>query len=297
MKKYFLFFLLFTGLWASGQQNQSRRLFAMMGNTAPEDTPYTFVDTDAADYISRVEGHGVDVRYYQKAAFDNFFSGSKTDTLWTGPFRYGGYLGWNNSSANAEPFKSTNPDIVWSGNFTILPGRLGGNGGYGNLGFAPSAMTVNNTSLSLYVYEGSTASSARDMGANGPNQGTSSLMLITNFSNNFYSDHYTNSTTNGRMQLATTTTKGFYMASRTSSTLVTGYVNGTSIGTSTATNTGTLPTVNMYLYTNNNNGTTAGVSPRYLSLWFAGDGATATQAANANSRVEALMDALGHGVQ
>lgn len=87
--------------------------------------------------------------------------------------------------------------------------------------------------------------------------------------------------------------RGLFAAARTASNLTTGYRNGSSFGTIADVST-TLPTIALYILSQNNNGTPGSFSTREISMVFIGSG-------NINQlklflRIERYMDQLNSGV-
>jgi hypothetical protein len=100
---------------------------------------------------------------------------------------------------------------------------------------------------------------------------------------------------------ATTGKTGFFIASRTSSTLLTLYKNGSSVATNTSSVEFTAPTSGVPLYSFNAevSGSPDGSSQRSdarLVLTGYTEALNATEAANVSTRVNALMTALGCNV-
>jgi hypothetical protein len=97
---------------------------------------------------------------------------------------------------------------------------------------------------------------------------------------------------------ANTTAKGAWAASRTSSSQINLYKNGstTPFGANAAASSTALPSSNMLLLALSNNGTPAVFTTYQGSAFFMGGGLTSTQAVAINNRINAYMTALGHAV-
>jgi hypothetical protein len=91
-----------------------------------------------------------------------------------------------------------------------------------------------------------------------------------------------------------TNANGSYIISRTTSTLITAYFNGSSVGTNTS-SSGALVNANVYVTAYNNNGTAAQFLSDYLGYAFIGGGLTGTQASNLYSRLHTYMNTVSPG--
>jgi hypothetical protein len=97
---------------------------------------------------------------------------------------------------------------------------------------------------------------------------------------------------------ANTNSQGFYLISRTSSTLLTLYKNGSSAATSVVSDTGNLPTASVRVMAlfNQNNSTTNGYSSRNLAFATIGAGLNGTEAAALSTAVATYQTSLSRNV-
>lgn len=289
--KYLLYILLFCSLSAQGQGGQAQ--FFTLNQTA-----YAFTDADAQNYIARLEAHGASVTYAQKGYIDAYFQALKSSGLWSKIYDRGLTI-WGNAGADGETFKGIN-DLTWQGTVTHAAGFAVGNGqtGCANLNIIPStALTLNNTHFSVYVRSNQQEVNRCDMGAVTVS-GSQQVSIFTNNGGNLIADQYNTNTSIGRITVAVTTSEGYTISSRTSSTDFRAFRNGAQVGTTrTTASTAQLPTHSLYLMASNFIGDIRNFSLRQISLWSVGAGFSPAEAASDNILTEQLMDNLGYGIQ
>lgn len=286
MRKLVLIISLFLSLGSQGQTPLNWLL-------KPASSSVSY-DTDAVDYFTRVEAHGATINAGRKLAISNLFATAKTLGIYSSSSFTGGITVWNNASANAEQFKSAT-DVTWNGTLTHSSSGIVSNGstGYGNTGLnASTFLTHQNCHISVYLGTDNNTANSTDIG--GLVSNTSRLLLFARSSGNFITDNNNITSGTGRVLVANGAGSGYYMSSRTSSTDLKAYKNGSQIGsTATTTNTGTLPNNNIYLMCANNNGTPGFFSTRQLRFWSVGPGLNSTDAATWATAVNNVMTAFG----
>ena len=168
----------------------------------------------------------------------------------------------------------------------------GGVNGYADTFFKGSNwISINNNSMGVYTR--STQGSLGQCDIGGFSVPYSNNFLATYYSDsNFYA--VLNSPDNtGNLTYANTESKGFYIANRTSSTVLNGWKNGTKIGTNTVSPVNLL-SVNLYLFAyNSNNILSQFHSTKEFQFAFLGDGLSDTEATNLSTLVHTLETTLG----
>lgn len=249
-------------------------------------------DTDAQDYFTRVEAHGVTITTAQKGYFNTLFVDLKSNSLYTIPYDMY-FFGWANAAANAEPLKGVAPDITWSG--TVTHGATGvvgdGSTGYGDLGYAANTMTLNNSHVAVYSRTNSNTTAA-DIGARGAVT-TQRFELYARIGGNFRVDMNSNTAGSGSVVFAQASSAGLSIGTRISSTDLRLIRNGSQVGTtSTTTNNGTFAAQNIYILATNTNGTAGSFSAREYIMASLGTGFTTTEAATYSTIWNTLMTSL-----
>ena len=118
--------------------------------------------------------------------------------------------------------------------------------------------------------------------------GIASTMFLIKYASN---DGYFRLSWGSSPDATITNSKGYFLASRDSSTSCEIYQDGTLKNTRTqGTGTGAIP---YYIGANYNAGSAASFSPREYCFWSVGTGLSSTQCADLSTRVEALQVALG----
>jgi hypothetical protein len=244
-------------------------------------------DTDAQAYITAVEAAGRTLTTTEEEGIDDFVVGLKADGLWT-KARQLGLLTHGSFAASKINMKSPGTKDLTSSNGTVTYAATGATGstGYINTGIAPYTEfpDLNTMSMAVYVRTTGSTSTTFDVGSG---EASSQVVLAAWGSSRgvISSSPQVNATTDSR---------GLLIASRTSDALLTLYKDGTSLGTNTTNIAGALPTTkSIYLCAYNDNGTAALHSPRELSFWWFGEALSSTEAANLNTRFQALKTAIG----
>jgi hypothetical protein len=262
--------------------------------TATDDaTTDAGLDSDASAYLARITAHGVTPTAPQQAAVNQAFLDLKSNSLYTLYYDFY-FFGWNNAAANAEPFKAVAPDISWVNSPTHSSNGVTFNGTtqYGNLGFAPSVLTLNNTGLGIKTSSTSNAT-VIDMGVRGATA-TVRFDLLAMSSSLLTGEINSNTAGTGQVTGSVASPAGFSTISRTSSTDLRAYRDGSQVGsTSTTTNNGTMPTGNIYIGAVNNNGSPSLYTARtYQMAWVYATAPTSGQVATQYTILSALNSAF-----
>lgn len=259
--------------------------------------PFTFAvvsyDADAQNYFTRVEAHGVTITTAQKGYINTLFVNLKSNSLYTIPYDMY-FFGWANASANAEPLKAVAPDITWNGGITHSSGGIQGNGstGYGDFNVGANTLTLNNTHIAVYS-RSEQNSILVDIGVRGATATVRFDMFLRN-GGNFLVEMNSNTAGTGNVSAAVPSSLGMSIGSRTSSTDLRAYKNGSQVGsTSVTTNNGTMPTGNIYVLANNNNSSAASFSTRQIIMASYGAGFTPTEAATYTTIWNTLLTSFG----
>lgn len=180
-----------------------------------------------------------------------------------------------------------NGGLIFSANGVLNNGT----NGYANTYFTGTNWAgLGDASMGMYTRTVETGSESVDLGA-----------FSVPFSNNFLRGLSTtgnmgtglNSSSNaGYILVANTTTKGFYIANRKSTTVFEGWKNGVKQATNTDTATNLL-NVNLYLFAYNNNGVLSIPSTREYQFAFIGDALSDAQATNLSTLVHTMQTNLG----
>lgn len=183
--------------------------------------------------------------------------------------------------------------LAFNGGLTFSSTGVQGGGvnGYANTYFTGANWnSINDNSMGIYTRTTQVALAQADIGA-----------FSVPFSNNFLASYYSDSkfyavingaNNTGSVTYSNTESKGFYIANRTSSTVLNGWKNGTKIGTNTVSPVNLL-NVNLYLFAYNNGGALQNVSTKEIQFAFLGDGLTDTQATNLSTLVHNMQTTLG----
>ena len=148
--------------------------------------------------------------------------------------------------------------------------KVGGVVSYANTHIRPSSkLTLNNTHVALYSIKDTTTETVRyDIGCS---EGTDRLHVCIATAATSYSYQYNATSGEGRLGGSSTDAKIFYVAGRTSASYHSIYIDGSKAGSNTSTG-GSLPTIDMYLAAQNDDGTKANVTARCYSYASIGGG-------------------------
>ena len=184
------------------------------------------------------------------------------------------------------------------GTFSANGYQPGGVNGYADTFLQPSTAPLINNSTHLSVYSRTNSASGTNPIEIGCFSNTGNFdILIKDGSNLFISDHYNFSS--NRISIANANSQGFYLSTRTSSTVFKVFKNNAQFGT---TNTSvsspnvSIMTSKIYISALNNNGTTVNYSNRELAFASIGDGLTDAEALAFYNAVQTFNTTLGRQV-
>lgn len=164
--------------------------------------------------------------------------------------------------------------LAFSGGWTYSTNGAQPNGtnGYADTKFSPSAnMTLNSSHLSLYSRTSIGNLPQSDMGSYTV-AATDALTLAIAYNNVCYMGSYAFGMAVNYIDFANTDSKGYYINTRTSSTLLKGFKNNVVGDTSTTSVTGTLPSLNTYIGAENFNLTPTSYSTKQYAFATMGAG-------------------------
>lgn len=169
-----------------------------------------------------------------------------------------------------------------------------GTNGYADSFLTPNtSLTFNSTHMSYYSRTSTSNSGVDDFGAFNNVDRIQRLIIKAGGATDNIVDM--NSTSQRALGIVTNPS-GFFIANRENSTSLKSIKNNTLLGINTNTNTGTLPSISMYLSALNNNGSAVNYSARQCSFASIGDGLTDTEAANFYTAVQKYQTTLGRQV-
>lgn len=252
----------------------------------------TTYDADAQAYIDAVNATDVTLTVTEKGFINDYVIGLKADGLWSLIYDQGLPI-WGTAASSAVMLKLTHT-TTWVNTPTFGSTGVTGNGTtqYGNLNFTPTNAfsSQDNSHIAVYIQNAVTDVNQTDIGvvATSP-----SRFLRINSRASSATQTYLNDATVGASTVASSA--GFTIYTRTSSTNVAAYKNGTFVNNNTSTSTG-LGTLNIYILASNQDGSPGVWSTRTMSLWSVGATLNATQVGNLSTRVNQLMTDLGINV-
>ena len=263
----------------------------------------TSYDPDAQLFFNAQTAAGVTLTTTQMNAVNQWVVDAKAANIWT---KFKAIYPFVGSTATAHKFNLKNPldtnaafRLVFYGGGTFSANGYspGGVNGYADTFLTPStALTNNNTHLS--VYSRTNSSSGANASEIGSYVGIAYIdILIKEGSNSFVSDQYNFST--NRIAIANANSQGFYLSTRTSSTVFKAFKNSAQFG-STVTNVSN-PSVNtiignIYLSSLNNSGVAVNFSNRELAFSTIGDGLTDLESQLFYQITEKYQVALGRNI-
>lgn len=181
--------------------------------------------------------------------------------------------------------------IIWNGTLTHNSNGVTGDGssGYGNTTIIPSSvMSLNSSHLSYYCRTNSSVS-CREMGC-----GDGVNLTLTFVTNTTFAIVLSSS---GFLTATSANTSGSFISSRTSSTNIDGYRNGSNLITSSSTNSVVLtPTFPIWVLGSNQSGSLANPSNKNYAMFSIGTGLSSTEVANKYTADQAFQTALSRQV-
>jgi hypothetical protein len=282
-----LYILLSISLFVSGQHAVSQVVLP-----AYQGTYVCQGDADVTAFVVRESAAGYTVTASEKTALIIFVSTLKSNGLYLKIHEMWLFIG-GTAATHALGFKNV-ANITWVGSPTHSATGTDFNGTtqYGRTGVIPNSVLTNQTyHLSYYsgentafgapehpfgAYSGSTAYLALNLRSAGDNAA-------------FYSTSAVSSPGPGN-----TNGQGFFVGSRISSTSSSIYRNATIMGSIAATvNTGTLPTLELYIGALNNGGSVGFYTNKECRFASEGGDLTSGQVATFSAAVNTLQTALG----
>ena len=237
-------------------------------------------DPDAQLFFNAQTAAGVTLTTTQMNAVNQWVVDSKAAGLWTKMKAVYPFVG---STATSQKFNLKNPldtnaafrlSFIGGGTHSSNGYQPNGINSYADTFLAPSTapLTNNSTHVSIYSRTNSLAINS-DIGSV---PGSGLLNINTRYSDgNLYADQYNFST--NRITIANANSQGFYISTRTSSTVFKLFKNNAQFG-STVTNVSTpnitLVTSKIYISALNNNGVAVNFSNRECAFSTIGDGLT-----------------------
>jgi len=194
---------------------------------------------------------------------------------------------------------------AFSGSDLTING-LAGNGSnkYLDTGLTPSLTFTGVVDLGLTIYVSANANSGSESDLNGLNSAAQALSLYASFGGTTFSDMCSQTGGSGRISSSVGTFSG-YMSGNHGSNLGGGilhavYTGSSALGhgtfiSSTTDQGGTLPTVNLYGYAQNNAGSAIQFSTKRYSFFAIHQGLTTSDSANFYNAIQALRTSFGGG--
>jgi hypothetical protein len=235
----------------------------------------------------------------QRLALDYVCRELKLKGLWS-KITYAQPMLYVGSSIALGNIKITpNPTPTKMGGYTESANGWEGNGtsGYIKTGYIPNTYDTLNDEHTAYY-----SNTNNSLGSGTPIElgafGSSSRFNVMRIKGSPTRDKFGGAMNTAYVDTTNTDAKGFYIQSRTSSTLVTYYKNGTSVNSSTASNTIGLSLVEYYINAYNNNGAIlAGSYSNQRCAWMSfGLGLTSQQASDYYTIIQNYQTILGRQV-
>ena len=260
-------------------------------------------DTDAQAYIDEVIAQGGTLDSTQQNAINDFYVGLKTDSLYSEILLMYPFTGGTIASHTVEgkaPTTAAN-DITWVGplasnsayhtsNGIEMDGAAGG----GNVGYSAATLFsgIDNVSMGVYGNRLTTNDQSFTIGTTSGTISTPRMQMNTPYDGNTVYSAFGNA--NFVTYTDSTAPSGFWIASRTSTTLITLYKNGSSVSSNTSSASTSLKTQNFQLFAADTDGTSSPQNMMNADIQFVyfGNALDSTQVANMNTRVTALQTAL-----
>jgi hypothetical protein len=238
----------------------------------------------------------------QQSAINTLVTDLKTANIWTKMKAVYPIVG---GSASSHKYNLVNPldsDAAYrlafaAGMTHASTGMSPGGTSYASTYLVPNtALTVRNTHLSIYVRTDTAAGNKIEMGCANATTANPSMGLFAKYSaTNAVSDAYNNST--NRLSISNSDAKGYYVSSRTSSTLHKLYKNGSVIGTDTNTEANNaMPNVQMLIGSFLFGASVIQGTDREISLVTIGDGLSDADVTNITSAVTTFQTTLSRNV-
>jgi len=265
---------------------------------------WSAVDPDAQAFFDRVTTAGGSLSTTEQEAVNTLVVQMKADGIWTKMKAIYPMVGAS-AAACAQNLKSSSYTGSFTSGWTFASTGINGNGtnSYFNTNFNGSTqLSNNNIHISGYSrsqkYPNTTSTPMIVMAALGSGSNLLDLEIINASSANKTASYiYDYDANKGILEIATTSTLGFYTSTRTSTSSHKIYKNGTTIATSTtASNYNNAPNVNLYLGALNNNGSLLFSNNINFAFASIGDGLTDTEASDLYTAVQSFQTTLSRNV-
>lgn len=239
----------------------------------------------------------------QKSAIDTLVKGMKADGIWTKMKAIYPFVG---GTATAHKWNLKDPRdldaafrLVFNGGWTHSSTGATPNGtnGYADTKFVPSANGITTSNAHISFYSRNTNVNGLfpvDMGVD--QSSTQSFNVSQKMSDVSSLSYHGRAFTQLLTGVDTNNIAGLHTVTRTSTTSLKYNRNGNIIQTNSVLETGTVPTLSVFISSTNNNGTASLFSTRQAAFSTIGDGLTDTEAANLYTRVQAFQNQLFRAV-
>jgi hypothetical protein len=260
-------------------------------------------DPDAQAFFTAEAGAGVTLSDTEKTAINTLVVNLKAANIWNKMKALYPFIG---STATSQKFNLKDPRdlnaayrLTFTGGWTYSSnGALpNGTNAYASTYVVPNTNLTNNSTHFSYYSRTTSVGTMIEMGSLFSGSTTFNMMVkyVGGGFDGFFSDQYDTNT--NRIYTTNSDSKGFYIGTRTTSTVHKAYKNGTQIGT---TNTGTslgLTNFSTAITIGNRSDLPAGVySNRQCAFASIGDGLTDAEAANFNTAVTTFQTTLSRNV-
>jgi hypothetical protein len=261
-------------------------------------------DADAVAFFNRVTTAGGTLSTTEKQAVNQLVLDLKANSLWT-PMKAVYPMVGASAAACAQNLKSASFTGSFSSGWTFASTGVTGNGvsSFMNTGFNPSTQLSNNSiNMSGYSrsqkYPNLSATPMIVFASLGSGTNLLDLEIINASNANKTASYiYDYDANKGILEVATTSTLGFYTSVRSSTSSHKIYKNGSVIATSTtASNYNNGANLNLYFGALNNNGALLFSNDVIYAFASIGDGLTDTQASNLYTAVQAFQTTLSRNV-
>ena len=265
----------------------------------------SMIDSDGAGIISAIASASGSFNYTglaststeenTKDAINTFVIRMKNAGLWSKSTVLYGYLG-GNAAGHAINWKTPGTyNLTWNGTLTHSTSGTAGDGstGYGIIPVSASSLvSISGGSMDIYCR---TASSTIGLTELGCNDGSTHYIGLYTYASSLTTAAAAFGDNLKDVSGTISSSAGFLSASRTSSSLLTLYKNGASIGTNTST-VATIPAVKPWVHAMNNNGSITSASPRVISFARIGSALTSSDELSLYTIVQELQTRLGRAV-
>lgn len=241
-------------------------------------------DADAAAYFAAASITDTT----QKSAWNQAVIDLKAASLWTKLVRVYPLMG-GDATKHSFCAKSLT-QITWSGTVTHNANGITGDGstGYGDTGLAGTSTTANDVAFGIYSRT-NIAENSRDIASSNGIGNNTCLGIWTEYSDN---NSYFDNDVTARITVATGTSLGLILDSRTASNDHRAFRNGSQIGSTSTVAQGSRSANNFLLLSEQG----GAFSSRNLALAFVSAGLTPTNVANLYTAIQTFQTTLGRNV-